>query len=236
MQRGSLEGEEMNKKQNEQTKGGAEERILKAALKLFSAQGYEGTTTREIVQEAGSSLSMLNLHYGSKEKLYDKVLERVFEVFYFSKLPFYMEILDARKEHPEDRELNRELLRRYIDMIADTVLDPKNREVVLILNREFLNQAQDLRKIEPMLMLFMNMELLLQSCAGCRKSTAWTREFSFQLVLSMFSHVNYPGVAEFLSMDKGEDSGQTRALVKEYHNLSVDAVLLKYAEKSDNFS
>ena len=218
----------MRRKSDEKTRNGAEERILKAAMNLFSKKGYEGVTTREIVQEAGSSLSMLSLHYGSKENLYEKVLERVFDTFYYSKIPFYEEILEVRKECPTDRCLNRDLLRRYINMIIDTVLDPENREIVLILNREFLNPTQDFRKIEPMLMIFMNMELLLLSSAGWEESALWAREFSFHMISSMFSHVNYPGVAEFLSMGKTEDPSEIRRLVKEYHDLSVDALLIKY--------
>ena len=220
----------MNRNQTEQ--GGAEARILQAAMTLFARKGYEGTTTREIAKEAGSSLSMLNLHYGSKEGLYQKTLERVFDVFYFSKLTFYQEILKVRQEHPDDREVNRDLLERYTGMIIDTVLDPENREAVLILNRAFLNPDQDFRKIEPMLMLFMNLELLLLSSAGWKEASApWAKEFSFQMISSMFSHVNYPSVAEFLNRDEPTEPSEVRRLVKEYQALSIAAVLSEYSKR-----
>ena len=49
-------------------------RILEAGTKLFALHGFEGTTTRNIVAEAGSSLSVLQAHYGSKERLFKEII------------------------------------------------------------------------------------------------------------------------------------------------------------------
>ena len=58
----------------------AKDRILKSAITLFAAQGYEATTTREIVKLAGPSLPMLVRYFESKEWLYKAVLEKVVQV------------------------------------------------------------------------------------------------------------------------------------------------------------
>jgi len=50
-------------------------RILAAVRKIFSRQGLEGTTTRELAKEAGVSEALLYKHYPSKEALYKAMLE-----------------------------------------------------------------------------------------------------------------------------------------------------------------
>jgi AcrR family transcriptional regulator len=50
--------------------GSAREAIRSAAIKLFAAEGYAATTTREICQQAGVTKPALYYHFGSKDQLY----------------------------------------------------------------------------------------------------------------------------------------------------------------------
>lgn len=50
-------------------------KILKAALKLFSREGYIGATTRDIAKEAGIAEVTLFRYFPSKEKLLEEVLK-----------------------------------------------------------------------------------------------------------------------------------------------------------------
>ncbi len=50
------------------------EKLLKATLKLISEKGYLGATTREIAHEAGVTELTLFRHFGSKEKLFEELL------------------------------------------------------------------------------------------------------------------------------------------------------------------
>ncbi len=52
-----------------------EQKIINAADKLFSQKGYAATKTREIAEEAGTNLALLNYYFGSKEKLYNMVVQ-----------------------------------------------------------------------------------------------------------------------------------------------------------------
>ena len=52
-----------------------EENILFAAEKLFAEKGFEGTSTREIAKDANVNISMISYYFGSKEKLYEKLVE-----------------------------------------------------------------------------------------------------------------------------------------------------------------
>src|SRR5512143_1758481 len=56
-------------------KTGTNEQLLKATLKLISEKGYVGATTREIAQEAGVTELTLFRHFGSKEKLFEELLQ-----------------------------------------------------------------------------------------------------------------------------------------------------------------
>lgn len=49
----------------------AEEKIKEAARKLFTTKGYAATKTRDIANEAGINLALVNYYFRSKEKLFD---------------------------------------------------------------------------------------------------------------------------------------------------------------------
>ncbi len=52
-----------------------EEKIKEAARKVFQQKGYAGARTRDIAEEAGINLALLNYYYRSKEKLFELVLD-----------------------------------------------------------------------------------------------------------------------------------------------------------------
>lgn len=59
-----------------------EEKIKAAARKLFTQKGYDGTRTRDIAEEAGINLALLNYYFRSKEKLFEIVmLEKMHALF-----------------------------------------------------------------------------------------------------------------------------------------------------------
>jgi AcrR family transcriptional regulator len=59
-----------------------EEKIKVAARKVFTQKGYAGTRTRDIAEEAGINLALLNYYFRSKQKLFEEVmLEKVQQLF-----------------------------------------------------------------------------------------------------------------------------------------------------------
>jgi TetR/AcrR family transcriptional regulator len=54
------------------------ERVLTAALDLFSELSYEGATTREIATRAGVTQPLLNYHFSSKEALWQAAVDGLF--------------------------------------------------------------------------------------------------------------------------------------------------------------
>lgn len=72
----------MAKKIKIETDTSAEEKIKEAARKVFSKKGYAATRTRDIAEEAGLNLALLNYYFRSKEKLFELIMmEKIQRLF-----------------------------------------------------------------------------------------------------------------------------------------------------------
>lgn len=49
--------------------------IIEIALGLFAVKGYEGTSIRDIAEKASVNLAMVNYYFGSKEKLFENIVQ-----------------------------------------------------------------------------------------------------------------------------------------------------------------
>ena len=50
--------------------------IIDAAVELFAEKGFEGTSIRDIATKANVNLAMINYYFGSKEKLFECMVEQ----------------------------------------------------------------------------------------------------------------------------------------------------------------
>ncbi|MBV8850450.1 MAG: TetR family transcriptional regulator [Methylobacteriaceae bacterium] len=55
--------------------------LIKAAIAVFSAKGFEGGSVREITQAANANQAAINYHFGGKEGLYREVLKASIQAF-----------------------------------------------------------------------------------------------------------------------------------------------------------
>ena len=59
-----------------------EDKILLAASKVFTEKGFSGARTRDIADEAGINLALLNYYFRTKEKLFEQVMKvKIFLLF-----------------------------------------------------------------------------------------------------------------------------------------------------------
>ncbi|TDW96134.1 TetR/AcrR family transcriptional regulator [Dinghuibacter silviterrae] len=58
-----------------------EERIKEAARKLFTQKGFAATRTRDIAEEAGINLALLNYYFRNKEKLFNIIMWENMQLF-----------------------------------------------------------------------------------------------------------------------------------------------------------
>ena len=69
-------------KEKAQDDSSTEEKIKMAARTVFTRKGYAATRTRDIAEEAGLNLALLNYYFRSKEKLFEIImLEKVQKLF-----------------------------------------------------------------------------------------------------------------------------------------------------------
>jgi AcrR family transcriptional regulator len=64
----------MAKKTNIEADPSTEEKIKEAARRVFTIKGFAATRTRDIADEAGINLALLNYYFRSKEKLFEIIM------------------------------------------------------------------------------------------------------------------------------------------------------------------
>ena len=69
-------GLETNQEKDRQMKG-TKEKLLQTAAKMFAMYGINGVSTRDLVKTSGVNLCSINYNFGSKQKLYEAVMEEV---------------------------------------------------------------------------------------------------------------------------------------------------------------
>jgi AcrR family transcriptional regulator len=83
--------------------------IHRAALDLFSNQGYEKTSLREIAEAVGITKASLYYHYSSKQELLQAIVGTFFEDLRL--------VLAQVDDEPWSPERERELLGAYLDVV-----------------------------------------------------------------------------------------------------------------------
>lgn len=97
------------------------QRLIEAALDLFAAQGFEGTTTRQLAQRAKVNLAAIPYHFGSKEKLYHAVAEYIVERIQTRVLSGIARMQAA----PPAPAAARAALQELMEHVADALLSPE---------------------------------------------------------------------------------------------------------------
>jgi len=101
-------------------------RLLRAAQKLFSKNGFESTTVKELADDAGVNVSLVSYHFGGKENLYRACLEQ----FTKERLAATQRVLQA----PHSLEELRVRLRMFIEEFATTHIE--NNQACQMIHRE----------------------------------------------------------------------------------------------------
>ncbi|GAB3811401.1 TetR/AcrR family transcriptional regulator [Kribbella italica] len=83
--------------------------IHRAALELFSGQGYEKTSLREIAEQVGITKASLYYHYSSKQDLLKAIIGTFFDDI--------NEVLLRIETVEWSRETEQELLSEYLDVV-----------------------------------------------------------------------------------------------------------------------
>ena len=113
------------------------ERILEAALEMFSQNGYAGTNIRELSASLGLVKSGVYKHYESKEAIWNALLDQM--------IAYYGEHFGSPEQLPPVPDSLEELIQLTMHMVNITVHDEK-----IIMTRKVLTleQYRDVRARE----------------------------------------------------------------------------------------
>jgi AcrR family transcriptional regulator len=98
-------------------------RILKAALEVFATEGYEGASTRTLARQAGVNLPAIQYYFGSKEGLYQAVIDHIAETMESRMAPVTAEIREALANGTPSPQDLLSLLHRMLDAFVALITD-----------------------------------------------------------------------------------------------------------------
>lgn len=108
-----------------------EEKIKLAASVVFTRKGYAATRTRDIAEEAGMNLALLNYYFRSKEKLFEIVMMEKMTKFF----GIVWSVLEDQSITVEEKTSS--IVENYIDLLS------KNPDLpIFILSEIRMNPAQ----------------------------------------------------------------------------------------------
>jgi len=87
--------------------------IIKTATHLFATQGFDGTTTIQLSEEAGVTEPLIYYHFTGKDEIYTSILASVFEE-YFARLKTLQRKTDTQFEKIEN------LIKLHFQLITET--------------------------------------------------------------------------------------------------------------------
>lgn len=140
----------MTKKSKREPDTSTEEKIKEAARKVFLQKGYSATRTRDIAEEAGINLALLNYYFRSKEKLFYEVMQEKMQ-------QFFGELLSIVNDDSTKLETKIELIvSNYITVLSE------NPELPLFVLSEMKGHAEKIKKILPVQKISNNISFIRQ--------------------------------------------------------------------------
>ena len=127
-----------------------EEKILISASKVFTEKGFSGTRTRDIAEEAGINLALLNYYFRSKEKLFEQVMKVKIVLLFGKILPI---VTDEKTSLEEKIDLASE---KYFEILS------KNPNLPLFILSEIQKKPSNITALIPVDRLFKNSVLMKQ--------------------------------------------------------------------------
>lgn len=112
-----------------------EEKIKEAARKVFTQKGYAATRTRDIAEEAGINLALLNYYFRSKEKLFEIVMLEKMQKFFGVLAPILNDTATTLENKVEG------ITSKYVDLLLE------NPELPLFVLSELRNSPGQFAKI-----------------------------------------------------------------------------------------
>ena len=160
-----------------------EEKIKEAARRVCTQKGYAATRTRDIAEESGLNLALINYYFRSKEKLFDIIIVEHMQLFIHS----VMEIVNDPKTTLQQKMET--LISHYIDMLIENPYIP-----IFVLNEINANPEKLIEKLGFEKMQHENIYIIKQwkDMAAAKKTPAIN---PIHIVVNVLSMTIFPFIA-----------------------------------------
>ncbi|MBL8581865.1 MAG: CerR family C-terminal domain-containing protein [Rhizobiaceae bacterium] len=108
--------------------------LIRAALKLFGAQGFDATSTREIAARANANVASITYHFGGKEGLRAAAAEQIVLTLRTNEGALLAESLDPRTLSADEAEGH--LVSVFDAMASFLLATPEAEDIALFILRE----------------------------------------------------------------------------------------------------
>jgi AcrR family transcriptional regulator len=140
----------MSKKVDGTVDASTEDKIKNAARTVFQKKGFAATRTRDIAEEAGINLALLNYYFRTKEKLFEIVMMETLSVFFQNMVSAFNDENTAFEKKIELFALN------YINLCIDSP------DVPIFILSEIRNRPESLLEKIPTKQLITNSVVVRQ--------------------------------------------------------------------------
>lgn len=127
-----------------------EDKILLAASKIFTEKGFSGTRTRDIAEEAGINLALLNYYFRTKEKLFEQVMKVKIVLLFGQIIPIVTNEKTTLEEKIELASI------KYFDILS------KNPNLPIFILSEIQKKTSDVKSFLPFEKVLNNSFILKQ--------------------------------------------------------------------------
>ena len=127
-----------------------EDKILLAASKVFTEKGFSGARTRDIADEAGINLALLNYYFRTKEKLFEQVMKVKIVLLFGQIIPIVTNEKTTLEEKIDLASV------KYFEILS------KNPNLPLFVLSEIQKKTSDVKSILPFEKVLNNSFLLKQ--------------------------------------------------------------------------
>lgn len=184
-----------------------EEKIKNAARIVFHKKGFAAARTRDIAEEAGINLALLNYYFRSKEKLFNIVMLETFQNF-FASIFFVFNDVDTTLEEKIEK-----LASHYIDMLF------QEPEIPLFLMSEFRNNPEELMNKVDFKNAIFNSVFMKQFNEGINAGKIKDQTFK-HFMMNFMGLVVFPFIAKpLLKVINGLNEDQFNQVIEERKTL-----------------
>lgn len=120
----------------------SEKRIKEAARKVFLKKGFDGTTSRDIAEEADMNIALTNYYFRSKEKLFLEIFKDLLNLYFQNTIDILNKDIDFKSKIFETIDHTYEMVSNEPDLCNFIVNEVHRAPERLIPDLNFLRQIR----------------------------------------------------------------------------------------------